>query len=112
MNDPRRTRMIAMGSAALVDAFALVGFETYPDANAETLEAVLDGLSKTRASALVILEQDLARSQGPALRRARGEDPRIVIVEIPRLDAPEAYRPEVENLVATLLGKSALDPQP
>jgi vacuolar-type H+-ATPase subunit F/Vma7 len=104
--------MIALGSAALVDAFALVGFEIYPDAGPDTLETVLETLSRQRARALVLLEEDLARSGGPALERARGEDPRIVIVGIPSLDAPGAYRPEVETLVATVLGESALDAVP
>ena len=35
------TRLIAMGSAALTEGFSLIGFETWPEANEEDLDAEL-----------------------------------------------------------------------
>jgi vacuolar-type H+-ATPase subunit F/Vma7 len=103
------TRLIAMGSAALMDNFALIGFETHADAEPEDVEGLLDRLTRERTRALLVLEQALAREPGPALARARNEDPHLVIVEIPPLQAPDEFRPEVEELVRLVLGPGALE---
>ncbi len=109
---PTPTRMIALGSAALTGGFDLIGFETIADASAQSLEQLLAELFTTRQKALVVVEVELARSNGFWLRRVRNEGGRIVVVEVPPLEAPADYRPPVEDLVESLLGRSALLERP
>lgn len=104
------TRMIVLGSAALAEGFGLIGVETYPDATPEVLEELLAGLFRRQEKALVFLEHDLARREGPWLKRVREEGGRIVIAEIPPLYAPENYHPQVEDVVRSILGNQALEP--
>ena len=101
--------MIAMGEAALMQGFALAGFETWPDATAADAEAVIGEVLREGHKALIVLEPGLAREAGPALSQARREGGRIVVTEVPPLRAPQAYRPEVEGLVVSLLGAGALE---
>lgn len=101
--------MIALGSAPLTEGFSLLGFETLPDATPEVLEELLAELVHTRQKAMLVLEKELARSPGRWLTRVRNEGGRIIVVEIPQLHAPGAYRPPVENLVESILGPSALE---
>lgn len=107
--DGGRTRLIAMGGAALMEGFDLIGFETWPDAGTDDVERVLAELLRHRRQAVVFLEPALARSDGPLLRKVRNEGGRIVVTEVPRLHAPGDYHPEVEGLVASILGASALE---
>ena len=104
-----RTRMIAMGGAALVEGFALVGFEACRDATPERVEEVLADLVRNHENAFVLLEHDLAANGGPWLRRVLAEGGRIIVSEIPRLHHPEGYRPPVEALVESILGTRALE---
>lgn len=106
------TRMIALGSAALTGGFNLIGFETVADASPQSLEQLLAELFTSRQKALVLVEEGLARSNGPWLRRVRNEGGRIVVVEVPPLQAPADYRPPVEALVESILGPSALEERP
>lgn len=106
------TRLIVLGSAALTDGFRLIGAETVPDATPEDLESLLATLHRQGERALVILEQDLARSGGPWLARTRSGGSRIALVEIPPLTAPGDYAPGVEVLVRAILGASALEVKP
>lgn len=101
--------MIAMGSAALTQGFALVGFETWPDADVATLGRVLEELLHNGQRALVLLEPELARCDCPQLLRVRAESGRIVVAEVPALHAPEAYHPLIEDLVTSVLGAGALE---
>ncbi|HEX9626692.1 MAG TPA: V-type ATP synthase subunit F [Acidiferrobacterales bacterium] len=103
------TRMIALGSAALIEGFGLIGVETRPDATAEQLETLLAELVRNQDKALLFLEDALARGDGPWLRRVREEGGRIVIAEVPPLNAPEDYHPPVEALVLSILGPQALE---
>ena len=106
------TRLIALGNAALVEGFGLIGVETVRDATPEMLEELLQGLVKRQEKALLFLERHLARSGGPWLTRVRDEGGRIVITEIPPLHAPENYRPPVEDMVIAILGSQALESKP
>lgn len=106
---PASTRLIIMSSAALADGFRLIGFETYPDATQETLESVLEQLVLGQEKAFLLLEHDLARSNGPWLKRVRNEGGYIVVTEIPPLGSPGDYHPPVEDLVQAILGPSALE---
>lgn len=105
----RPTRLIAMGQAALMEGFSLIGLETYPNATPETLEKVLAELVRGEHKALIFLEHDLARSGGHWLGRVREEGGRIVVTEIPPLNAPGSYEPEVDRLVRAILGPGALE---
>ncbi len=106
---PTSTRLIMMGDAALCAGFDLVGFETYPGADEKILEQVLRSVLDAGQTALVLLEPRLARCDCPVLKRLRRQGGRVVITEIPPLHAPDDYRPQVESLVQSVLGRSALE---
>ena len=101
-------RLIMMGDAQLTLGFRLIGFETWPDASEEQLEQLLSELLETDQAALVFLEPRLARCQCAALDRLQHQGGRVVVTEIPPLESPQDYRPQVEDLVVSLLGKGAL----
>lgn len=103
------TRMIALGAASLMEGFALIGFETHPNASTAKLEQVLEQLVRTNTRALVLLEEGLARSTGPWLTRVRNEGGNIVVTEVPALNQANEYHPQVEDLLISLLGPGALD---
>lgn len=115
-----------MGHKALTDGFALLGFETFPNANGETVENVLSELLLSEEKALVFLEDSLTHpkaenisqisSSSPkqiqaesALLRARRAAARIIITEIPPLHAPETYHPLIEDLINRVLGPKILN---
>jgi vacuolar-type H+-ATPase subunit F/Vma7 len=104
------TRMIAVGCAALVAGFSLIGAEPIPDAGPKDLESLIAGLLSRKESAIVFVEAGLARTDGPSLRQARAKGGRVVIVEIPPLDAPEGFEPPIEEFVRRFLGRQALAP--
>ena len=103
------TRLIMMGDSALCAGFQLIGFETWPEASEETLDEVLRELLDDQQTALVLLEPRLARCDCSALRQLQHQGCRVVITEIPPLNAPGDYRPQVEELVKSVLGKGALE---
>ena len=107
--EQQQTRMIALGSAALTAGFGLIGFETVPDARPEDLEELLAQLVRANQKAMVVVESDLAASEGLWLKRVRDEGGRIVVTSVPRLNAPGDFRPPVEDLMASILGPSALE---
>ena len=104
-------RMIALGSAALMEGFALIGFETYADPAPETMEKLLRELLHNQQAALVVIEQGLARQPGRYLQRAQSEGSRIVITEIPEIHLSGSYHSRVEDLVQHILGPAALETQ-
>ncbi len=104
-------RMIALGSAALMEGFALIGFETHIDPSFEEIEKLMHALIRSQQAALVVIEQGLTRNPGRHLVRAQDEGGRIVITEIPELHVPEDYRSRVETLVREVLGPGALGVQ-
>lgn len=103
--------MLALGEAALVQGFALIGFEAYPDATPAQLESILAALHHTNATALVLVEHKLARQGGEWFARLRNEGGRVVITEMPPLHAPANYHPAVEDLLVEILGEQALEPR-
>ncbi len=108
---PAPARLIALGSAALMEGFALIGFETYADPAPAVIEKLMQELLRSQQPALVVIEQSLANNPDRYLQRAQSEGGRIVITEIPDIQLAGSYRSRVEDLVQTLLGPSALEMQ-
>ncbi len=104
-------RMIALGGAALMEGFALIGFETHINPAPEEIEKLMHDLLRTQQAALVVIEHSFAVTPGRNLMRAQNEGGRIVITEIPELGLPEYYHSRVETLVQQVLGAEALDIQ-
>ena len=100
-------RLVVLGSAALAECFSLIGAEVHPDADPERVEAVLAALAREGAEALVLLEAGLAHAGGPWLDRLRQEGGRIVVTELPPLNAPQDYTPAVDAVVEAVLGPEA-----
>ncbi len=109
---PAPARMIALGSAALMEGFALIGFEIHADPAPEAVEKLLQELMHNRQAALIVIEHGLARNPGRYLARAQSEEGRIVITEIPEIHLSEDYHSRVEDLVQSILGPAALEAQP
>ncbi|HXU93834.1 MAG TPA: V-type ATP synthase subunit F [Gallionella sp.] len=105
-------RLIALGSAALMEGFALIGFETHADPAPEDVEKLMQELLRNQQAALVVIEQNLAKDPGRYLQRAQSEGGRIVITEIPEIHLSAGYHSRVEDLVQHLLGPAALEAQP
>ncbi len=93
------TRIIALGSAPLMDGFRLAGVEVIPDATADRLEALLKTLVSSREKALVLVEDGLADEPGPWLERVRAEGGRIVVVQVPSLARAGEYHSDVDRLI-------------
>ena len=104
-------KIIAIGNAALMDGFALLGIKTYADASAEEINAVLTELMRKRERALVYLQQNLMSADIPMVQQLRTRGGLILICEIPDLHTPEDYQPEVEKLIGRVLGSSVLERQ-
>jgi vacuolar-type H+-ATPase subunit F/Vma7 len=102
-------RMIALGSAALMEGFALIGFETHVDPSPDEIDGLMRDLLRTQQAALVVIEQQLTARPGRHLLRAQNEGGRIVITEIPELRQPENYHSRVETLVQQALGAGTLE---
>jgi vacuolar-type H+-ATPase subunit F/Vma7 len=102
-------RVIALGGAALMQGFSLLGAETFKDATKDDVEQVLAELVRSQDQALVFVENTLVTASGHYLDRVRREGGRIIVSEIPPLDAPADYRPPVEALVVRVVGASALE---
>lgn len=105
----KTVRMLALGSAALTDGFALIGFETYPDADTELLNNVLEDLVQQRVRALVLVEPRLCSNPSPLLQRLRIEGGQILITEIPPLQMPQDYHSDIDELLRAVLGNAVLE---
>jgi vacuolar-type H+-ATPase subunit F/Vma7 len=104
-----QTRLIIMGSVALTDGFRLLGFEAWSGPTPEQIESLMTQILEGDTRALVVLEQQLADCACPALERCRAECNRVVVVEIPPLQDPQAYHPRIEALLRETLGPAALE---
>ncbi|MEW7978456.1 MAG: ATPase [gamma proteobacterium symbiont of Phacoides pectinatus] len=101
----RATRMLFLGDATLTDGFRLIGFETRADPTEEELEEILHQLVTDRQNAFVVLDHRLSTSSAPLLARVRAEGGRIIITEVPPLDAPEQFHCKIDDEVRSLLGE-------
>ena len=101
------SRIIALGSAALMDGFRLAGIEVMPDASREQLETLLKSLLSGKDKALVLLEDSLAANPGQWLSHALSEGGRVVVVQIPALAHAAEYRTDVDKLIGCMYGDNA-----
>jgi len=101
---PEETRIIAMGGRPLMEGFALLGFETWPDAEIDDLEKLLLELIQSRQKALILLETYLSQSQIQLLSDIRIHGGNIIVTEVPAINASSEYRPFVEEFVTKVLG--------
>lgn len=97
-------KILAFGDAALMDGFALLGIETFPDQDAQAIDTMLEQLSQDRERALVFMQQDLLTADIPMIDQLRSRGGSILICEVPALDSAEHYRPQVEQLISRVLG--------
>jgi len=102
-------KIIAMGSEALMDGFALLGIKTYADETAETVNAVLSELHRNRERALIFIQQNLFDAKIPMIQQLRNRGGSILICEIPDLQVAQDYQPRVETLIRRVLGSSVLE---
>lgn len=103
------TRIIVMGGAELMQAFALLGFETWADASDQDVERLMIELLEQEQKAFVMLESHLAQFQTPVLKRIRETGGNIIVTEIPSFQAPGEYHPVIDNLIVQALGPNALE---
>jgi vacuolar-type H+-ATPase subunit F/Vma7 len=103
-------RVIVMASAPLAEGFALVGLEAVPDATPEQLEHLLEELFDSGQQALILVDSRLGRSGGKWLMQMRDASNRVVVVEIPGLQPPRDYRPQIADVMRDQLGPSAPEP--
>lgn len=101
-------RTLAMGHSTLMDGFALLGIETYPNASVFDLEQLLKQLRRDRERALIYLQQDLAQADLDILDQVRNEGGHILISELPDLLSAEDYQAPVDALIQRVLGASAV----
>ena len=104
-------KIIALGSAALMDGFALLGIETHADLAPAEIDELLSGLVRRRERALIYLQQDLMTDDIPMIRQLRSQGGAILICEIPSLQDAGDYRPQVDHLIKRVLGASVLEKQ-
>ncbi len=102
-------QIIAIGDSALMEGYALLGIQTLSDESAQQINAMLIELERSRERALVFIQQDLMRADIPMVQQLRGQGGSILICEIPKLVADDDYQPEVEKLIARVLGVSVLE---
>lgn len=102
-------RILAAGSEALMDGFALLGVETHADINEQQLENLLHDLLQSRERALIYLQQDLAQAEIPLLQQIRKEGGSILISELPHLQQPDKRGATIDTLITRVMGANALE---
>lgn len=98
------TRMLFLGDATLGDGFRLIGFETWVDPTVEQLDRILQELIEQRCKAFVVLDSRRSRAPSPALQRIRAEGGRIVVTEVPPLNAAAGFSSLTDEHIRQLLG--------
>lgn len=100
-------RLLFLGERALAEGFALLGFETWPDAGVTDLDLVLDELRRSPTGAFVIIDQQLADAGSRLLPLVHAEGRRVVVIEVPTLANPEDFHLGIDEQVQALLGARA-----
>ena len=102
-------RIMAIGSQALMDGFALLGIETHTDISVYELEQLLNGIVRQQERTLIYLQQDLANADLPVLQQLRQEGGNVLISELPSLHEPDNRQAPIDALIAKVIGPSALE---
>jgi len=102
-------RIIAIGNRALMDGFAIIGVETYVDADRLEIEKLLNELVSKRQRALIYLQQDLELCKIPAFQKLRNEGGDILVCEIPALHEPANRHTTLDSMITRVMGASVLD---
>ncbi|TNF91818.1 MAG: ATPase [Gammaproteobacteria bacterium] len=102
------SRLVALGSHALMRGFSLIGFETRPDATIEDLTQLLDELIAEKSQAVLVIEKGLVSGQILQVEQVRSEGGRIIVIEVPPLNAPDQFTSPVANKVSAMLGAEAI----
>lgn len=102
-------RQLAFGNSELMDGFALLGIETYPDISISQIEKILTQLVHNKERALIYIQQDLAQAEMTILDQIRSEGGNILISEIPDILSADGYQAPVDRLIARVLGTSAVE---
>lgn len=105
----QETRIIVMGREELMQGFALLGFEVWPDARENDVEELIVDLLKHDHKAFVMLESHLAHFQTPVLKQIRETGGNVIVTEIPSFHTPNDYHPVIDNLIVQALGPNALE---
>lgn len=98
------TRQLFLGEANLATGFRLAGFEVFPDADVDQLDAVLQKLLNERTPAFVVIDANLGAAESKKLRQVRSEGGRILLTQVPLLNAPEQMHSEIDDHIQQLLG--------
>jgi vacuolar-type H+-ATPase subunit F/Vma7 len=104
----RPTRMLFLGEQSLADGFRLIGFETRADPSPQEVELLLRELGRRRERAFVVVDDRVMGADCPQLQRVRREGGRIVVIAVPRLNAPAVLSSEVADRLTALFGAAAV----
>jgi vacuolar-type H+-ATPase subunit F/Vma7 len=99
--------MLFLGDDRLADGFRLIGFETFPAPDDETVERVFRNLIRSREKAFVIVDDHIMRSDAKGLKEVRSEGGRIVVVSVPQLTEPPRLSSEVSDRLAAMFGSES-----
>lgn len=105
----RPTRMIFLGEGRLADGFKLIGFETHPNPEPESVERVLRELLRTGAKAFLVVDDSLMQQDLPSLKRIRREGGRIVVIAVPPLGDKPQLASDVGRRLTALFGNALLN---
>ena len=106
----KKTRMLFLGDDRLADGFRLIGFETFPNPDAETVDRIFRELLRKREKAFAIVDDRIMRADINGLAAARREGGRIVVVSIPQLDAEPRLTGEISDRIAAVFGSASQKP--
>jgi vacuolar-type H+-ATPase subunit F/Vma7 len=87
--DSPHTRMIAIGSEAVVTGFSMIGFESVADPEPDEVRELVEQLEHTHQRAFLIIEQYMAQKLKKLLHPLQQEGGDILIMEVPAINEPE-----------------------
>lgn len=96
------SRLMFFGDSTLADGFRLIGFETWCDVDEDTLEQQMRRLRDEHGSALVLLDPRCAVLPSPSLQALRREGGRVIISQVPAINAPAGEADELDRRIAQL----------
>jgi len=109
MQDHQGARLLFLGEQALAQGFALIGFETWPDASVAQLDEVLNSLRHEPRGAFVVIDQQLAAADSQLLPRIAAEGRHVVVIEVPSLADPQGFHLDIDDQVQALLGEQRVE---